>query len=200
MRFIFIYTGVALLQQFHWIIYIFGAFLVYTGFKLAKEKDKEVHPERNPVLKLVRKVLPVSKTYYGDNFFVHKMGKRFATPLFVVLVVIETTDVVFALDSIPAILAISRDPFIVFSSNVFAILGLRALYFAMSGIMQLFHYLHYGLALILSFVGVKMLISGFYHIPTPYALAFIALTLAASIIASILKPQEENEKSVTRDH
>lgn len=191
MRFFFIFAGVALIERFHWIIYIFGAFLVFTGIKLALDKDKEVHPERNPVLKLFRKFVPTTKGYHGSRFFIRKMGKLYATPLFIVLIVIETTDLVFAIDSIPAILAITRDEFIVYSSNAFAILGLRALYFAVSGIMRLFHYLHYGLSLILVFVGIKMLTEEFFHIPTPYALAFIALTLTISIVASILYPQEE---------
>lgn len=191
MRLLFIFTGVALLDRFHWIIYIFGGFLVFTGIKLALEKDKEVHPERNPMLKLVRRILPITKSYHSSKFFIRRMGKLIATPLFIVLVVIETTDLVFALDSIPAILAITRDEFIIYSSNAFAILGLRALFFAVAGIMRIFHYLHYGLALILVFVGVKMLVSEFYHIPTPYALAFIAVTLTVSIIASIINPKEK---------
>lgn len=191
MRLFFIFTGVALMERFHWVIYIFGGFLVFTGINLAMGKDKEVHPERNPVLKLVRRFFPTTKNYHGSKFFILKMGRLFATPLFIVLVVIETTDLVFALDSIPAILAITRDEFIIYSSNAFAILGLRALYFAVSGIMRLFHYLHYGLSLILVFVGIKMLISDFYHIPTPYALLFVAGTLTISIIASILYPQKE---------
>jgi tellurite resistance protein TerC len=191
MRLLFIFTGVALIDRFHWIIYVFGGFLVFTGIKLALEKDKEVHPERNPVLKLVRRILPISKSYHGSKFFIRRMGKLIATPLFIVLIVIETTDLVFALDSIPAILAITRDEFIIYSSNAFAILGLRALFFAVAGIMRLFHYLHYGLALILVFVGVKMLMSEFYHIPTTYALAFIAVTLTLSIVASILNPKKE---------
>lgn len=195
MRFLFIFVGVALLEQFHWIIYVFGGFLVFTGIKLAMEKDKEVHPERNPVLRLTRKILPTTKRYYGSKFFIYRMGKLIATPLFVVLIVIETTDLVFALDSIPAILAITRDEFIVYSSNAFAILGLRALYFAVSGIMRLFHYLHYGLSLILVFVGIKMLLSEFYHIPTPYALGFIAVTLIVSVVASIYNPKEEKPVS-----
>lgn len=195
MRFLFIFVGVALLDQFHWIIYVFGGFLVFTGIKLALEKDKEVHPERNPVLKLTRKIIPTTKRYYGSKFFIYRMGKLIATPLFIVLIVIETTDLVFALDSIPAILAITRDEFIVYSSNAFAILGLRALYFAVSGIMRLFHYLHYGLSLILVFVGIKMLLSEFYHIPTPFALGFIAVTLFVSILASIYNPKEEKPVS-----
>lgn len=191
MRFVFIFTGVALLERFHWIIYVFGVFLIFTGIKLALEKDKEVHPERNPVLKLVRKFFPTTKGYHGSKFFIRRGGKLIATPMFIVLIVIETTDLVFAIDSIPAILAITRDEFIVYSSNAFAILGLRALYFAVSGIMRLFHYLHYGLSLILIFVGIKMLLEEFYHIPTPYALGFIALTLTVSVIASIVNPKEE---------
>lgn len=191
MRLIFIFTGVALLNRFHWIIYIFGGFLVFTGIKLAFDIDKEVHPERNPILKLVRKVFPTTKSYHGSKFYIRRMGKIILTPLFIVLVVIETTDLVFALDSIPAILAITRDEFIIYSSNAFAILGLRALFFAVAGIMRIFHYLHYGLALILVFVGIKMLLSEFYHIPTPYALAVIGTTLTVSIIASILNPKEE---------
>ena len=196
MRFAFIFTGVALLERFHWIIYIFGGFLVYTGIKLAFEKDKDVHPDQNPVLILVRKFIPTVKTYYGSHFFIRKMGKLVATPLFVVLVVIETTDLVFALDSIPAILSITRDEFIVYSSNAFAILGLRALYFAVSGIMRLFHYLHYGLSAILVFVGIKMLIAEFYHIPTPYALGFVASALTISVVASIMDPLEDDEKVI----
>lgn len=191
MRLVFIFTGVALIERFHWIIYIFGAFLVFTGIKLALEKDKEVHPERNPVLILVRKLIPITKSYHSSDFFIRRMGKLMATPLFIVLIVIETTDLIFALDSIPAILAITRDEFIIYSSNAFAILGLRALYFAVSGIMRLFHYLHYGLALILVFVGFKMLLEEFYHIPTPYALAFIAMALTVSVIASIINPKED---------
>jgi tellurite resistance protein TerC len=192
LRFAFILLGVSLIERFHWIIYVFGAFLVYTGIKLAFEKDKEVHPERNPMLKLTRKFIPVTKNYHGSKFFIKKLGRTLATPLFVVLVVVETTDVVFALDSIPAILAITHDPFIVYSSNAFAILGLRALYFALSGVMQLFHYLHYGLSVILSFVGVKMLLSDIYHIPTPYALGFVAFSLTTSIVASMLWPKKED--------
>jgi tellurite resistance protein TerC len=198
MRFLFIFTGIALIERFHWIIYVFGIFLVFTGIKLALDKDKEVHPERNPVLKLVRRFFPTTKNYHGSQFFIRKMGKLIATPLFVVLVVIETTDVVFALDSIPAILAITRDEFIVYSSNAFAILGLRALYFALSGIMRLFHYLHYGLSLILVFVGIKMLISDFYHIPTPFALGFIGITLIASVVASMLDPKEPED--IPKEH
>ncbi len=184
-RLLFIFAGVALLERFHWVIYIFGSFLVFTGIRLAMEKDKEVHPERNPVLLMVRKFIPVTKNYHGDTFFIKKMGRLIATPMFIVLIVIETTDVIFALDSIPAILAITRDEFIVYSSNAFAILGLRALYFALSGIMRLFHYLHYGLSAILIFVGIKMLISEFYHIPTPYALHCVDIGYFSDRIHSV---------------
>jgi len=191
MRFLFIILGVGLIQRFHWIVYVFGAFLVFTGIKLALEKDKEVHPENNPVLKLFRKLVPVTEKFHKEKLFIRKGGKLMATPMMVVLIVIETTDVIFAVDSIPAILAITQDPFLVYSSNVFAILGLRALYFAMSGIMQLFHYLHYGLAIILSFVGVKMLLVDIYHIPTVFALGFIVVVLGLSILFSYLYPASE---------
>lgn len=188
MRAIFIAAGVTLIQQFHWIIYVFGAFLVFTGIKMAMQKDKEIHPEKNPVLKLFRRIMPVTQEYEESKFFVRRAGRVLATPLFVVLLVVETTDVVFAVDSIPAILAITHDPFIVYTSNVFAILGLRALYFALAGIMQLFHYLHYGLSAILVFVGVKMLIADIYKIPIGIALAVIAGILLFSVIASLMRP------------
>lgn len=193
MRFIFIFLGVALIDRFHWIIYVFGTFLVYTGIRMAFEVEKEVHPEKNPILKLVRRFIPIASEYDKDKFLTKINGKTMATPLFVVLVVIETTDLIFAVDSIPAILAITTDEFLVYSSNAFAILGLRALYFALSGVMKLFHFLHYGLAAILSFVGVKMLIADFYHIPTPYALGFVALSITITIIISLIYPAEEKE-------
>ena len=191
MRAIFIAAGVTLINMFHWMIYVFGAFLVIIAVKIAFEKEKEIHPENNPVLKLFRKLMPVTNTYADDRFFIKKAGKTFATPMFIVLLVIETTDVIFAVDSIPAILAITTDPFIVYTSNVFAILGLRALYFALAGIMELFHYLNIGLAVILAFVGVKMLISNFYEIPITIALGVVILTLAASILASLMFPQQQ---------
>src|SRR4051812_32090814 len=184
MRFIFIFAGVALINRFHWIIYVFGAFLVYTGVKLFNQQDSDVQPENNPVLRIFRRIMPVTKDYVGGKFFVRKEG-LYSTPLFLVLLVIETTDVVFAADSIPAILAITRDPFIVYTSNVFAILGLRSLYFALAGMMELFHYLHYGLAVILTFIGVKMLISNFYHLPTAVALGVVAGVLVLSHLARL---------------
>jgi tellurite resistance protein TerC len=192
-RFVFIFAGVALLEQFHWVVYIFGAFLVYTAYKLAMETDKEVHPENNPVVLWTKKWFSVSDEYHEDHFFIRHKGKLMATPLFIVLVMIETTDIVFALDSVPAILAITTDEFIVFSSNAFAILGLRALYFALDGVMNKFRHLHYGLAAILGFVGVKFLISNWYHIPTYITLIFIVLAFAVSIGASMMRPEEESK-------
>ncbi|MEX0906496.1 MAG: TerC family protein [Balneolaceae bacterium] len=190
-RLVFIFVGVALLEQFHWIIYVFGAFLVFTGIKLGLEKDKEIHPEKNPLLMLTRRFIPITKNFYGQQFFI-KRGKRLiATPMFIVLVVIETTDIIFALDSIPAIMAITRDTFIIYSANAFAILGLRALYFALSGVMRLFHYLHYGLALILVYIGVKMLIESFVEIPTLITLGVIVFTLTVSVLLSIFFPKED---------
>jgi len=192
MRAIFIAAGVALLQHFHWVIYIFGAFLILTGVKLAMQQDKEVHPEKNPVLKLFRRLMPVMKNYKGAKFLIKRNGRRYATPLLLVLVMVETTDLVFALDSIPAILAITRDTFIVYTSNVFAILGLRALYFALAGIMQMFHYLSYGLAAILVFVGVKMMIMDFYKLPIGISLGVVAGILTISVIASLLHPRQNH--------
>ncbi len=190
-RAIFIFAGVALINRFHWIIYVLGAFLLYTGYKMIYEEGEEIDPERNPVLKVVRKIFPVTSSFHGDNFFTRINGKLFATPLFIVLIMIETTDVMFAVDSIPAILAISRDPFIVYSSNVFAILGLRALFFALAGIMQLFEYLHYGLAAILIFVGLKMLLSEWIHLPVWIALSVIAIILTGTIGFSVLQAKKE---------
>lgn len=190
MRAIFIAAGVTLIDRFHWIIFVFGAFLMFTGIKLAFEKDKEINPEKNPVLRLFRRFVPVTEHYEGSRFFVKRAGRRMATPLFVVLLVIETTDVIFAVDSIPAILAITLDSFIVYTSNVFAILGLRALYFALAGIMQMFYYLHYGLAAILVFVGAKMLLSDFYKLPAAVALGVVGSILIISVIASIFWPPQ----------
>ncbi len=197
-RAVFIAAGITLLEHFHWLIYVFGAFLVFTGIKLALEKDKEIHPERNPVLKLFRRMMPVTEQYEGGKFFVRRDNRIWATPLFVVLLVVETTDIIFAVDSIPAILAITKDPFIIYTSNVFAILGLRALYFVLAGVMRLFHHLHYGLAAILGFVGVKMLISEFYKIPVVISLGFIASALVFSVIASLLWPKKEDAPLQTK--
>ena len=188
MRGALIALGTALISNFHWVIYIFGAFLVYTGIKMAVQKGVSVHPERNPIVNLAKKFMPITKEYHGNKFVVNIEGKRYFTPLIVVLMVVEVTDLAFAVDSIPAIFAITHDAFIVYTSNVFAILGLRALYFALSGILELFHYLKYGLGMVLSFVGTKMLISEIYDIPILIALGVVAAILTISIVVSILKP------------
>jgi tellurite resistance protein TerC len=189
MRAMFIMAGIALLQRLHWIIYVFGALLILTGIKMVTEKDKEIHPDKNPVLKLFRRLVPVTQDYHADHFFVKQAGHYAATPLFIVLLVVETTDVIFAVDSIPAILGITVDPFLVYTSNVFAILGLRALYFALAGVMLLFHYLHYGLSAILVFVGAKMLLADVYKLSVGVALGVIAGILLLAIVASVLRPR-----------
>lgn len=192
MRGAFILAGITLVRRFEWILYVLGAFLVYSGFGLMRGgEDEPVDPARNPVLKLTRRFLPITQNYHGRHFFVLEQGRRFATPLFVVLLVVETTDILFATDSIPAILAISRDPFIVYTSNVFAILGLRSLFFALAGMMKLFQYLNYGLAVVLMFIGVKMLIAIKYRIPTGWSLLVIAVVLGVSVVASVLWPKED---------
>ncbi len=185
MRGIFIVAGVGLLAKFHWIVYVFGALLVYSGIQLFLQDEAEVHPERNPVLRLLRRWIPVTERYEGEKFFVRREA-LYATPLLVVLVVVETTDLLFAVDSIPAVLAITRDAFIVYTSNVFAILGLRAMYFALAGVMEMFRYLHYGLALVLVLVGAKMLASHYYEMPTAPTLAIIAGILLVSVLASLV--------------
>ena len=189
MRAVFILAGVGLIRQFHWIIYIFGALLVYSGIKLFRQENAEIHPEKNPLLRLFRRWIPVTKDYEEAKFFVRRPG-LYATPLFIVLLVVETTDVLFAVDSIPAILAITLDAFIVYTSNVFAILGLRSMYFALAGMMELFHYLHYGLSLVLIFVGGKMLVSHYYQIPTELALGIVAGILIISVVASMVHPRK----------
>ena len=188
MRAIFIAAGVGLIQRFHWVVYVFGAFLVYSGFKLLRQGEAEIHPEKNPVLRLFRRLVPVTKDYEGDRFFVRRPG-LLATPLLVVLVVVETTDLLFAVDSIPAILAITRDAFIVYTSNVFAILGLRSMYFALAGMMEMFRFLHYGLSVVLMFVGSKMLLSHYYEVPTVVALGAVAGILLLSVGASLIRPK-----------
>ncbi len=190
-RAIFIVCGIGLLHYFSWMIYVFGAVLVWTGLKLAVEKDKKVEPEKNVFVRIFKRFFPMTQDYHGGKFFVRLNGVLTATPLIVILIVIESTDIVFAVDSIPAILAISRDPFIVYTSNVFAILGLRALYFALAQLMKLFHYLHYGLSLILVLIGIKMIISHFVHIPTVATLGTILGVLTLSIIASTIWPKKE---------
>jgi tellurite resistance protein TerC len=194
MRAAFILAGAALLAKFHWIIYLFGAFLILTGVKMAIFRNAEMHPEKNPVLRLVRKLIPVTQDYQGDKFFVRSassMGRWAATPLFLVLVLVETTDLVFAVDSIPAIFAVTSDPFLVYTSNVFAILGLRSLYFVLAGVMQKFSYLKLGLSAVLVFVGVKMTLVDLYKIPSGVSLGVIASILALSIAASLWKSRKE---------
>ena len=188
MRLAFILAGVALLERFHWLIFVFGGILIYSGIKLWSEKDKKVEPEKNPVIKTFRRFVPVLDRYEGEKFFVRHQGRRFATPLFIVLLFVETTDLIFAVDSIPAVLAITRDPFIVYTSNAFAILGLRALYFALAGVMQMFHHLHYGLAATLVFVGGKMVASEWVKIPTWISLTVVMLLIGVSVWASLRWP------------
>jgi tellurite resistance protein TerC len=204
MRLAFIVAGVALINRFHFFIYIFGAFLVYTGIRLAFQDETEIHPEHNPILKLVRRWFPMTERYEGSHFFIIRDGRKFATPLLAVLIVVETTDLLFAVDSIPAVLAITRDPFIVYTSNVFAIMGLRSMYFALAGLLDLFHYLNYGLAAILTFVGVKMLLSNeglviggvslYVRIPIGVSLAVVGSFLALSIVASLVFPEKDKKK------
>src|SRR5208283_73079 len=179
-----------LLNAFAWVIYIFGAILIYSGVKLFRQQDAEIEPERNIVLRWFRKLFRVTEDYEDDKFFVVRRGIRYATPLAVVLVMIETTDLLFATDSIPAVLAVTREPFIVFTSNVFAILGLRSLYFALAGMIEVFHLLHYGLSVILIFIGVKMLASRYVHIPIVVALGVVAGVLLISIVLSLIIPKK----------
>jgi tellurite resistance protein TerC len=193
MRALFIFAGVTLINKFHWIIYVFGAFLIYTGIKLAQPKKEDgFNPEKNPAVKLARRFMPVSPHFHGGSFFTRVHGKLHATPMFLVLLIVETTDVMFALDSIPAVIAITRNEFIIFTSNIFAILGLRSLYFAVSGVMKLFRFINIGLSVILIFVGCKMLATYFnYHVPIGWSLTIIGTVLAASIAASVLIPAKK---------
>ena len=192
MRGIFIFAGVALINKFHWIILIFGAFLVYSGIHMLFQKNEQVDPEKNPVVKFFKKFLPVTHELHGGKLFIKQNNMMIATPLFLVLMVIESSDLIFAVDSIPAVLAISQDTFIVYTSNIFAILGLRSLYFAVAGIMDLFRFLKIGLAFVLSFVGLKMLVSYFhFEIPVMLSLAIIISILTFSILASVLIKKEE---------
>ncbi len=195
MRGVFIVAGVGLIRRFSWITYAFGALLVYSGLKLLQQRETEIHPEKNPVLRLFRRAFPVTEEYVDGQFFTRRFfaGKSglYATPLLVVLLVVETSDILLAVDSIPAVLAITLNAFIVYTSNVFAILGLRSMYFALAGMMDLFHYLHYGLSVVLIFVGLKMLGSHYVYIPTEWVLAIVLFVLAASILASLANPQKK---------
>jgi len=202
MRGVFVLAGVGLIGRFSWITYAFGALLVYSGLKLLQQRGTEIHPERNPVLRLFRRAFPVTEEYVDGQFFTRRFIARrlfrqksglYATPLLVVLLVVETSDILLAVDSIPAVLAITLNAFIVYTSNVFAILGLRSMYFALAGMMDLFHYLHYGLSVVLIFVGLKMLASHYVYIPTEWVLAIVLFVLAASILASLVNPQEKRK-------
>lgn len=189
MRAMLIVVGAALLAKFQWIIYVFGGFLVLTGIKMALRGHDAAEPDQNPVVRLFRRVFPVAEEYDGQEFFTVRNGKRLATPLLLVLVLVETSDLIFAVDSIPAIFAVTRDPFLVYTSNVFAILGLRSLYFLLANVVTMFRYLKLGLAFVLTFVGVKMLILEFYKIPITVSLAVILSILMVSVVASVLIPQ-----------
>ena len=195
MRIIFILSGIELIHRFHWLIYIFGGFLIFTGIRMLTSGDAKLEPEKNPLVKLARRIFSVTPGFEGGHFFVKKEGKLWATPLFLVVILIEATDLIFAVDSIPAILAISDDPFIVYTSNVFAILGLRSLYFALSGIEKYFHYLKFGLSAILVFVGTKMCIVDFYKIPVGISLIVIVFLLVIAMLASVLFPKKNAEAS-----
>ena len=202
MRAVFIFLGAALLERFHWIMYVFGGFLVVTGVKLLNQDEHEIHPERNPLFRLFTRLVPSVSEYHGGDFTVRKDGRLHATPLLLVLVCIEATDLVFAVDSIPAIFAVTTDPFIVFTSNIFAILGLRSMFFLLAGVMDRFHYLKIGLALVLVFVGTKMLLMDVYHLPIGISLGVIALILGAAIGASWLRARRldaETNAKATRD-
>ena len=206
MRGTMIGMGAFLVARFEWILYVFGAFLVFTGIRMAFQKEQDIEPEANPVIRLVRRFLPVTNNYHGAQFLVKQptrdgTGMRWvATPLFVVLILVETTDLIFAVDSIPAIFAVTQDPFLVYSSNIFAILGLRSLYFLLAGVIRKFHYLKIGLSMVLVFIGAKMLVSHWYHVPIVVALLTVAGLLAGSVIASILFPKKvEEESPVTHD-
>lgn len=194
MRVIFIFAGIELIHKFHWLIYVFGGFLIFTGIRMLTSGDIKLEPEKNPIVKLVRKIFPVTNSFQEDKFFVRLDGKLWATPLFVVVMMIEGTDLIFAVDSIPAILAISDDPFIVYTSNVFAILGLRSLYFALAGVESTFKYLKYGLSAILVFVGTKMCIADYIKIPVEISLIVIVFVLAICMLASVAFTNEKKEQ------
>ena len=191
MRAIMIAAGAVLIAKFAWIIYVFGGFLILTGIKMIVKREEEIHPERNPVVRWFKKLMPVTPDYRGDKFFVRENGIRMATPLFVVLLLVEFSDLIFAVDSIPAIFAVTTDPFIVYTSNVFAILGLRSLYFALAGVMDKFHYLKIGLGVVLTFVGAKMLLAHTaWKLDTLVSLGVIVLILALSVVLSLLRPKK----------
>ncbi len=201
MRGAMIGAGAYLIKQFHWIIYVFGGFLIITGIRMATQTEHAIEPESNPVIRLVRRFIPVTNRYHGQNFFVREAQRpggalrRVATPLFVVLVLVEATDLIFAVDSIPAIFAVTQDPFLVYTSNVFAILGLRSLYFLLAGVIHKFHYLKLGLSVVLVFVGAKMLLTDVYKVPVGLSLGVIALILLLSVVASLVFPKSAQAHS-----
>ena len=197
LRAIFIFAGVALLERLDWLLFVFGGFLLFTAWRVGTDHGEEIHPESNPVLRVVRRIVPVSPTYDGQRLFTRENGRRLATPLFVVLVLIEATDVIFAVDSVPAILAVSRDTFVVFSSNAMAILGLRALYFLLAGAKDRLIYLNQGLGIILGYVGVKMIISRWYHIDSFVSLGIIAVILTVTVWLSLRATSQTSEESAT---
>jgi tellurite resistance protein TerC len=199
MRLTMIFVGATLINRFHWIIYIFGAFLVYTGIKMFRQEEIDVQPEKNPLIRVVTRFLPISRHYEEEKFFTKTNGKRTGTLLLLVLMVVEVTDLVFAVDSIPAIFAVTTNTFIVYTSNVFAILGLRSMYFLLAGVVEKFRYLRLGLAIVLTFIGVKMLVGAIgFHIPIKISLAFVALVLVGSVVASLVV-SPEGEKTITVD-
>ena len=200
MRALMIAVGVTLIQAFHWVLYIFGGFLILTGVKMVLQQHAEIHPEDNPVVRLFTRFMPVTTEYHAEKFFVRLEGRHFATPLFLVLLMVEASDLVFALDSIPAVLAVTTDPFIVYTSNVFAILGLRSLFFALSGLMGLFHYLRYGLAIVLTFIGAKMLLADIFDLPIYIALGVVVGVLGLSVLLSIIYPPTATVISVPTEH
>jgi tellurite resistance protein TerC len=192
MRAGFIFAGAALLENFHWMIYLFGGILLVSGIKMLKQdENKKIDPEKNLIIRILRRTMPVSDKYYGKKFFIKENGRHVATLLFVVLVMVEITDLIFAVDSVPAILAITTEEFIVFTSNAFAILGLRSLYFALAGVMNLFRFLHYGLSIILIFIGIKMMVSGFYKVPIEWSLVIVVGLLVLSIVLSLAFPKKK---------
>lgn len=195
-RALFIGSGIALIRMFHWTLYIMGAFLIYTGVKMAFAEDEGIDPDRNPVIRLCSRYLPMTKAYDGGKFFTRVDGRLFATPMFMVLLLVETSDIVFAFDSVPAILAITLDPYIVFTSNVMAILGMRALYFALAALYKIFHYLQVGLSIVLVLIGVKMLAADFVHLPVWLTLTLVLVLVTASIIASLIWPPEEEPEGL----
>jgi tellurite resistance protein TerC len=197
-RAVFIGMGAALIARFEWILYLFGAALVVSGWKMMRERDIEVHPDKNIFIRAARKVLPVATGYESGNFFLRKKKVLYCTPLFLVLLTIESTDIIFAVDSIPAVFGVTKDPFIVFSSNIFAILGLRATYFLLAGVMETFHYLSHGLSLVLIFIGMKMLLADFIHIPIGISLAVVTIVLTLAVIASLIRQRQERKRNAKK--